>query len=88
MKIHLTDHFDYRRLLRFSLSAIIMIIRTSIYCIVNGFFDLNIVRKSVFAPINLIMPVLIGVGSIGFIITNLCALQEMTISLLMESSCM
>lgn len=65
MKIQLTDHFDYRRLLRFSLPTIIMIICTSIYCIVDGFFVSNVVGKTAFASINLIMPVLIGVGSIG-----------------------
>lgn len=66
MKIHLAEHFDYKRLLRFSLPTVIMIICTSVYCIVDGFFVSNIVGKTAFASVNLIMPVLMGVGSIGF----------------------
>lgn len=66
MKIHLAEHFDYKHLLRFSLPTVIMIICTSVYCIVDGFFVSNIVGKTAFASVNLIMPVLMGVGSIGF----------------------
>ncbi len=66
MKIRLTDHFDYKRLLRFSLPSIIMILCTSVYCIVDGFFVSNVVGKTAFTSVNLIIPVLLGVGSIGF----------------------
>lgn len=66
MRIQLTDHFDYKRLLRFVLPTIFMIICTSVYSIVDGFFVSNFVGKTAFASINLIMPVLIAVGSLGF----------------------
>lgn len=66
MRIQLSDHFHYRRLLRFVLPSILMIICTSVYSIVDGFFVSNFVGKTPFAAINLIMPVLMGVGTIGF----------------------
>lgn len=66
MRIQLTDHFDYKRLFRFVLPTIFMIICTSVYSIVDGFFVSNYVGKTAFASVNLIMPVLIAVGSLGF----------------------
>ena len=46
MNIKLSDHFDYKRLLRFALPSIIMMIFTSIYCIVDGFFVSNYAGKT------------------------------------------
>lgn len=68
MKIQLSDHFTYRRLLRFVLPSILMIVCTSVYSIVDGFFISNFVGKTPFAAINLIMPVLMGVGTLGFMV--------------------
>lgn len=68
MRIQLSDHFTYKRLLRFVLPSILMIICTSVYSIVDGFFISNFVGKTPFAAVNLIMPVLMGVGTIGFMI--------------------
>ena len=56
MNIKLSDHFDYKRLLRFALPSIIMMIFTSIYGIVDGFFVSNYAGKTAFAAVNLIMP--------------------------------
>ena len=66
MKIQLSDHFSYKRLLRFVLPSILMIICTSVYSIVDGFFISNFVGKTPFAAINLIYPVLMAVGTLGF----------------------
>ncbi|MDD3346700.1 MATE family efflux transporter [Oscillibacter sp.] len=68
MSISLSDHFGFRRLLRFVLPTIIMMIVTSVYSIVDGFFVSNIVGKNAFAAVNLIMPVLMALGSFGFMI--------------------
>lgn len=68
MKIQLSDHFTYRRLFRFVLPSILMIICISVYSIVDGFFVSNFVGKTPFAAINLIMPVLMAVGTIGFML--------------------
>lgn len=65
MKIQLSDHFDYKRLLRFALPSICMMIFTSIYSVVDGFFVSNFVGKVPFAAINFIMPVLIILGAVG-----------------------
>lgn len=68
MKIKLSDHFNYRRLFRFVLPSIFMILCTSVYSIVDGFFVSNYVGKTAFAAVNLIMPVLMGVATLGFMV--------------------
>lgn len=68
MRIQLSDHFTYRRLFRFVFPSILMIMCTSVYSIVDGFFVSNFVGKTPFAAINLVMPVLMAVGTIGFMI--------------------
>ena len=64
--IQLSDHFTCRRLLRFTFPSIIMLIFTSIYGVVDGFFVSNFVGKTPFAAVNLIMPYLMILGCIGF----------------------
>lgn len=66
MAIQLSEHFSYRKLLRFTLPSIIMMIFTSIYGVVDGFFVSNYVGKSPFAAVNFIMPFLMILGAIGF----------------------
>ena len=68
MKIQLSDHFGYRKLFRFVLPSIVMMIFTSIYCVVDGFFVSNYAGKTAFAAINLIMPVLMVLGALGFML--------------------
>ncbi len=64
--IQLSDHFDYPRLLRFTLPSIIMMIFTSIYGVVDGYFVSNYVGKTPFAAVNFIMPLIMILGSVGF----------------------
>lgn len=66
MAIKLSDHFTYRKILRFTLPSIIMMIFTSIYGVVDGYFVSNYVGKTPFAALNFIMPVLMILGSLGF----------------------
>lgn len=66
MKIQLSDRFTYKKLLRFTLPSIVMMIFTSIYGVVDGFFVSNIVGKTPFAAVNFIMPVLMILGALGF----------------------
>ena len=66
MTIQLSDHFTHRRLLRFTLPTIGMMIFTSIYSIVDGFFVSNFTGKTTFAAVNFIMPVLMILGIVGF----------------------
>ncbi len=66
MNIKLSDHFTYSKLLRFTVSSIFMMIFTSIYSVVDGFFVSNFVGKTPFAAVNFIMPVLMMLGAIGF----------------------
>lgn len=68
MRIQLSDHFTYRRLLRFVISPILMMICTSLYSIVDGFFVSNYVGKTSFAAVNLVMPVCMAFGTIGIMI--------------------
>lgn len=64
--IQLSDHFSYKRLLRFTVPSILMMIFTSIYGVVDGFFISNFVGKIPFAAVNFIMPFLMAVGALGF----------------------
>ncbi len=66
MNIKLSDHFDYKRLLRYALPSIVMMVFTSIYGIVDGFFVSNYAGKTPFAAVNLIMPLLLILGCVGF----------------------
>lgn len=66
--IQLSDHFNYGKLLRFVLPSITMMVFTSIYGVVDGLFVSNFVGKTPFAAINLIMPVLMIFGGIGFML--------------------
>ena len=66
MKIQRSDHFTFKKLLRFTLPTIIMMVFTSIYGVVDGFFVSNFAGKTEFAAVNLIMPFLMILGSIGF----------------------
>ncbi len=78
--IQLSDHFTFHRLLRFTFPSIIMMIFTSIYGVVDGFFVSNYVGKTSFAAVNLIMPVLMILGCVGFMFgTGGAALVAMTL---------
>lgn len=67
MDVKLSDHFDFKRLIKFVLPSIIMMIFVSIYSIVDGFFVSNFVGKEAFTAVNLIMPALMIISGIGFI---------------------
>ena len=67
-KIQLSDHFDYSRLLRFVLPCIGTMLFTSIYGIVDGLCVSNFVGKTAFAAVNLIMPLPMLLGTIGFML--------------------
>ncbi|MGI6181755.1 MAG: MATE family efflux transporter, partial [Agathobaculum sp.] len=66
MNIQLSDHFTYGKLFRFTLPSIIMMVFTSIYGVVDGFFVSNFVGKTPFAAVNFIMPFLLMLGAVGF----------------------
>ena len=66
MQIQLSEHFTYKKLIRFTIPTIIMMIFTSIYGVVDGLFVSNIVGSDAFAAVNLIMPALMILGTVGF----------------------
>lgn len=63
--IRLSDHFNYSRLLKFTAPSIAMMVFTSIYGVVDGFFVSNFAGKTPFTAVNLIMPVLMIVATVG-----------------------
>ena len=65
-EIKLSDHFSYSKLLRFTIPSIGMMIFTSIYSVVDGFFVSNFVGKTPFAAVNFIFPFLMILGGLGF----------------------
>lgn len=68
MNIQLSDHFTYKRLFRFTIPSIFMMIFTSIYSIVDGIFTSNFAGKEAFAGLNLIMPGIMLFSGLGFMI--------------------
>lgn len=79
-EIQLSDHFDIKRMLRFTMPSIIMMIFTSIYGVVDGFFVSNFVGKTSFAAVNFIFPVIMLLGALGFMFgTGGSALVAMTL---------
>ena len=80
MEIKLSDHFTYRRLFRFVIPSIIMMIFTSIYGVVDGFFVSNFAGKTEFTAVNLIMPFPMLLAAFGFMMgTGGSALVSMTL---------
>lgn len=67
-EIKLSDHFSYAKILRFTAPSIGMMIFTSIYGVVDGFFVSNFVGKTPFAAVNFIFPFLMILGSLGFMV--------------------
>ena len=68
MRIQLSDHFGYGKLLRFVFPSITMMLFTSIYGVVDGLFVSNFVGKIPFAAINLMMPMFMILGAVGFMV--------------------
>lgn len=80
MRIQLSEHFTYKKLIRFVLPSIIMMIFTSIYGVVDGLFVSNLVGKTSFAAVNLIMPFIMILGALGFMVgTGGSAIVGMTL---------
>ena len=66
MELKLSEHFTYKKLILYVLPCVAMMILTSVYSIVDGFFVSNYAGKTAFAAVNLIMPLLLVLGCVGF----------------------
>ena len=65
-RIRLSDHFTYRRLIRFTIPSIAMMVFVSVYGAVDGLFVSNFVGTTAFASLNLIMPFIMVISATGF----------------------
>lgn len=68
MDVELSGHYGYRRIVRSVLPSIGMVLITSIYSIVDGFFVSNFAGKTGFAAVNLTFPAIMMIGSLGLMI--------------------
>ena len=68
MAIHLSEHFGYRKLFRFTLPSLVMMVFTGIYGAVDGVFVANFTTPAHFAAVNLIYPVLYLLSAFGFMV--------------------
>lgn len=68
MQIRLSDHFTYRRLLRFTLPSVVTMIIASIYSVVDGLFVSNLVGAMALSAINIAFPVTMIIGAVGFML--------------------
>ena len=64
--LSLSDHYTLPKLLRFTLPSVCMMVFTSIYLVIDGFFVSNYVGKSALAAVNMVYPIIMIIGSIGF----------------------
>jgi len=79
-EIRLSDHFTGPRLVRFVMPPIIMMIFTSVYGVVDGLFISNFAGKTAFAALNLVYPLLMVLGGMGFMVgTGGSAIVAMTL---------
>ena len=65
-EISLSDHFTYGKLLKFTLPSIVMMIFTSVYGVVDGFFVSNFAGSAAFTAVNFVIPFLMVLGAVGF----------------------
>lgn len=68
MAIRLSDHFTYRKLFKFVYPSILMMVFTSVYGVVDGIFISTIVGDVAFNAVNLVMPLPMALGSLGFML--------------------
>lgn len=68
MRIQLSDHFTYQKLVRFVLPSVFMMIVTSVYAVIDGLFISNFVGDTPFAAINFIYPFIMVLGGVGFML--------------------
>lgn len=66
MSIQIFEHLSYRKIIRFTSPTITMLVLSSIYGVVDGFFVSNFVGKTSFAAVNFIIPFLMILSSMGF----------------------
>lgn len=68
MKIQISEHFTFGKLIKFTVPSIVMMVFTSVYNVVDGFFVSNFTGKTQFAAVNLVMPFLMLLGVVGFML--------------------
>lgn len=68
MKIQLSDHFTYKKLFRFTLPSIVMMIVTSVYSVVDGLFVSNLVGDMALSAVNIVWPIVMIIGAFGFML--------------------
>jgi len=66
MKIQLSDSFTYKKLILFTIPSIAMMVFSSIYGIIDGYFISNFIGDTEFAAVNFIIPFTMILGSFGF----------------------
>ena len=68
MKIRLSDHFSYGRLLRFTFPSIVTMVIASLYSVVDGLFVSNLVGDMALSAVNIAFPIAMIIGAIGFML--------------------
>lgn len=65
-RIELSEHFTFKKIIRFTLPSVLGMVFTSIYGIVDGFFVSNFAGSHSFAAVNLIIPFITILSPVGF----------------------
>ena len=67
-EIKLSEHFTYKKLIRFTLPSVFMMMFMSVYGIVDGLFVSNLAGEVAFKAINIVMPFIMIVTTVGFML--------------------
>lgn len=68
MRIQLSDHFSYGKLLRFTFPSMVTMVFISLYGVVDGLFVTNFTGKSALAAINFVYPILNILAIFGYMV--------------------
>ena len=63
-----SEHYTYKKIIRYTVPPIIMMIFTSLYSVVDGLFLSNCAGKQAFSAVSFIMPYLMMFNSTGFML--------------------
>ena len=69
-EIELSDNFDYKKIIRFTLPNVLSVIFVTIYTMVDGYFVANFVGKHQFAAVNFIIPLFMLVVVIAILLSS------------------
>ena len=67
-QIQLSDNFNLKKIIRFTLPSVIMMVIMSIYSVVDGLFVSNLIGDMALSAVNVVMPLVMIIGAVGLML--------------------